>query len=102
MGGCKEGLSKKLAREEGLGELECTVWWYQWLGQALLVMAERSVVLAQSTFGSCVGPLQMNRPNFSRVRGERCPRPLMTSIAIGHGSDKGIERSAKRRGSWQA
>ena len=49
MGGYKEGLSGKLAQKEKLGELECTEWWYQWLGQALLIMAERSVVLAQST-----------------------------------------------------
>ena len=49
MGGCKEGLSEKLAQKEKLGELKCTEWWYHWLGQALLIMAERSVVLAQST-----------------------------------------------------
>ena len=55
MGGGKGGLSEKLAQEEGLGELECTEWWYQWLGQSLLVMAEWSVVLAQSTFSSCAG-----------------------------------------------
>ena len=46
MGGCKKGLSEKLAQKEKLGELECTEWWYQLLGQALLIMAERSVVLA--------------------------------------------------------
>ena len=99
MGGCKGGLIKKLAQEEGLGELECTEWWYQWLGQALLIMVERSVVLVQSTFHSCVGPLQMNRPNFLRVRGERCLRPLMTSIATGQGSGNSAERSTGRRGS---
>ena len=92
MGGCKGGLGGKLAQKEKLGELECTGWWYQWLGQALLIMAERSVVLAQSTFGSCVGPLQMNRPNFLRVRGEQCPRPLMTNTAARQGSDKSPEK----------
>ena len=44
-GGCKEGLSERLAQEGGLDELECTKWWYQWLGQALLIMAEWLVVL---------------------------------------------------------
>ena len=54
VGGCKEGLSERLAQKEGLGELECTEWWQQWLGQALLIMVERSVVLVQCTFGSIV------------------------------------------------
>ena len=49
MSGCKGGLSEKLAQEEGLGELECTEWWYQWLSQALLIKAEQSVVLARFT-----------------------------------------------------
>jgi len=93
---------KSLLKKEKLGELEYTGWWYQWLGQALLIMAERSVVLAQSTHCSCAGSLQMNRPNFSHVRGERCPRSLMTSMTIGQGSDKSAEKSMERRVSWQA
>ena len=39
-------LSEKLAQKKKLGELKFTEWWYQWLGQALLIMVERSVVLA--------------------------------------------------------
>ena len=37
---------RKAYSKKELGELKCTEWWYQWLGQALLIMAERSVVLA--------------------------------------------------------
>ena len=29
---------------------------------------------------------------FSRVQGERCPRPLLTSTTVGQGSDKSIEK----------
>ena len=48
-GGYKEGLSKKLAQRENLSELKCAEWWYQWLSQALLIKAERSVVLTRFT-----------------------------------------------------
>ena len=49
--------------------------------------------------GSYMGSLRMNRPNFLRVRGERCPRPLMTSTMAGQGFDKSIEKSMGRHGS---
>ena len=42
-------MSEKLAQKEKLGELELIEWWYHWLGQALLILVERSVVLAQPT-----------------------------------------------------
>jgi len=48
-GGYKEGLSTKLAQRENLCEVKCDEWWYQWLSQALLIKAERSVVLAWFT-----------------------------------------------------
>ena len=35
--------------KEKLSELKCAEWWYQWLSQALLIKAERSVVLARFT-----------------------------------------------------
>ena len=44
----------------------------------------------------------MNQPNFSCVRGERCPRPLMTNTAARQGSDKSPEKSTGRCGSRQA
>ena len=40
---------RKASSKEKLGELKCTEWWYQWLRQALLRKAERSVVLTQFT-----------------------------------------------------
>ena len=40
---------QKAGSKEKLSELKCTEWWYQWLSQALLIKAERSVVLAWST-----------------------------------------------------
>ena len=42
--------------------------------------------------GSCVGSLRMNRPNPSRVRGERRAMPLLTSTTTGQGSDKSVEK----------
>jgi len=35
----------------------------------------------------------MNQPNFLRVRGERCPRPLLTSMSVGQVSNKSVEKS---------
>ena len=49
--------------------------------------------------GSCVGLQRMNRPNFLHVRGERCPRPLITSTTTGQGSNKSVEKSTGRHGS---
>ena len=40
---------RKVGSKEKLSELRCAEWWYQWLSQALLIKAERSVVLARST-----------------------------------------------------
>ena len=44
----------------------------------------------------------MNQLKFSRVRGKRCPRPLMTNTAARQGSDKSPEKSTGRCGSRQA
>ena len=52
--------------------------------------------------GSCVELLQMNRPNFSHVRGERCLRLLLTSTTVGQGSDQSTDKSTRRHGSRQA
>ena len=40
---------RKAGSKEKLSELKCAEWWYQWLSQALLIKAERSVVLAWFT-----------------------------------------------------
>ena len=40
---------QKASSKEKLSELKCAKWWYQGLSQALLIKAERSVVLAWST-----------------------------------------------------
>ena len=40
---------RKARSKEKLDELKCTKWWYQWLSQALLIKAERAVVLVWST-----------------------------------------------------
>ena len=40
---------RKAGSKEKLSELKCAEWWYQWLRQALLRKAERSVVLTQFT-----------------------------------------------------
>ena len=40
---------QKVGSKEKLGELKCAEWWYQGLSQALLIKAERSVVLARFT-----------------------------------------------------
>ena len=40
---------RKASSKEKLSELMCTEWWYQGLSQALLIKAERSVVLAWFT-----------------------------------------------------
>ena len=40
---------RKASSKEKLSELKCAEWWYQWLRQALLIKAERSVVLAWFT-----------------------------------------------------
>ena len=40
---------RKASSKEKLSELKCAEWWYQWLSQALLIKAERSVVLAWFT-----------------------------------------------------
>ena len=40
---------RKAGSKEKLSELKCAEWWYQWLSQALLIKAERSVVLARFT-----------------------------------------------------
>ena len=39
---------RKAGSKEKLNELKCTEWWYQGLSQALLIKAERLVVLAWS------------------------------------------------------
>ena len=40
---------RKAGSKEKLSELKCAEWWYQWLNQALLIKAERLVVLARFT-----------------------------------------------------
>ena len=40
---------RKAGSKEKLSELKCAEWWYQQLSQALLIEAERSVVLARFT-----------------------------------------------------
>ena len=40
---------QKAGSKEKLSELKCAEWWYQGLSQALLIKAERSVVLAWFT-----------------------------------------------------
>ena len=40
---------RKAGSKEKLSELKCVEWWYQWLSQALLIKAERSVILARFT-----------------------------------------------------
>ena len=40
---------RKAGSKEKLSELKYVEWWYQGLSQALLIKAERSVVLARST-----------------------------------------------------
>ena len=42
--------------------------------------------------GSCAESLRMNRSIFSCVRGERRPRPLMTSMTAGQGSNKSAKK----------
>ena len=37
---------RKAGSKEKLSELKCVKWWYQGLSQALLIKAERSVVMA--------------------------------------------------------
>ena len=49
--------------------------------------------------GSCMGSLRTNRPNPLCVRGERCPRPLLTSTTAGQGFDKSAEKSTGTCGS---
>ena len=40
---------RKAGSKKKLSELKCAEWWYQWLSQALLIKAERSVVLMRFT-----------------------------------------------------
>ena len=40
---------RKAGSKEKLSELKCAEWWYQWLSQALLIKAERSMVLTRFT-----------------------------------------------------
>ena len=40
---------RKAGSKEKLGELKCAELWYQWLSQALVIKAERSVVLTWFT-----------------------------------------------------
>ena len=40
---------RKAGSKEKLSKLKYAKWWYQWLSQALLIKAERSVVLARFT-----------------------------------------------------
>ena len=40
---------RKAGSKEKLSELKYAEWWYQGLSQALLIKAERSMVLARST-----------------------------------------------------
>ena len=42
-------VERKVGSNKKLSELKCAEWWYQWLSQALLIKAERSVVLARFT-----------------------------------------------------
>ena len=49
--------------------------------------------------GACAGSLTNESTKFLRVRGERCPRPLLTSTTAGQGSDKSAEKGTGRRGS---
>ena len=62
-------VERKAGSKEKLSELKCAEWWYQWLSQALLIKAERSVVLAW--FTRVLARDQYERiDQIPRVRGE--------------------------------
>ena len=85
---------QKDGSKEKLSELKCDEWWYQWPRQALLIKAERSVVLAWFT-------RVLARDHYERidqispVRGERRVVPLLSSTTVGQGSNKSAEKGYK-------
>ena len=94
---------QKASSKKKLSELKCTEWWYQWLSQALLIKAGRSVVLARLTRVPARGHYDEST-NFRAFEAfEASERSvLLTRTTTGQGSDKSTERGMGRRGSRPA
>ena len=82
---------RKVVSKEKLSELKCVEWWYEGLSQALLIKAERSVVLAWSTRVPALDHYE-RIDQILRVRGERRVMPLLTGTTARQVSDKSVEK----------